>query len=75
MADLILVAAGLLLILVGALLLMVSGACFKGRGGGFVMIGPFPLVFWGKGLKTLLIAFLLILLVLFSAVAILAGGR
>jgi len=77
MTGLLEIAIGLSLILIGVLLVAASLALQRGevKGGGIVLIGPFPIIF-GGGSKALLLVFLIFMfaLITFMILSMHVGG-
>ena len=76
--DLLLTAIGLALIILGIILVMVSLASARARvrGGGLILIGPFPIVFGDRSmaLVLLVVGVFLVFIILFLGVILGLGG-
>ncbi len=72
MPNLSMLLLGFLLVVLGMVLLTLAAARRgEGRAVGVVLVGPIPIVFGGRRLATILV---IILLILFSATALILGG-
>ncbi len=70
MAQLLLIIFGLMLIFIGLLIVFsilgVTSRKSDVKSVGVILIGPFPILIRGKGLKTLLFLFLISIVIIFS---------
>ena len=59
---------GLIMVLVGLVIIFSVLGLKKAevRSGGFILVGPFPILIGGKSLKPLLLLFLILIIVIFS---------
>ena len=74
--DAALFAAGLALILMGILLMALALASTRARvrGGGIILIGPFPIIFGDRSLAPLLVAAALAVILILVMASLLAGA-
>ena len=71
----IIIAVGLALILLGALLIMLASLSSrtKIKGGGVLLIGPFPIIFGDQALRPILLLFAVLVAFLLLIFTILSG--
>ena len=71
----IMIAVGLALILLGAVFIMLAllSSRMKVKGGGVILIGPFPIIFGDQALRPILLLFAVLAAFLFLIFAILSG--
>ncbi|MCD6421304.1 MAG: DUF131 domain-containing protein [Thaumarchaeota archaeon] len=74
--DALLFAAGIALILIGALLIALALTSIRGevKGGGVIMIGPFPIIFGDRSLAPLLLILALAVMLVLVMASLLTGS-